>query len=160
MGVLINLLAGPVLGLLGSWAGAIVRYFEKKQEIEAQKLRQDHELALTRLNIEARGREMENEAWLAQVHATAEMVKSSYEHDASYGPVSRAAALYLRWVRPALTFLLLVLVAAMFFFAGEPYRIEGMTIQERIVVSTLMMAEAAVTWWFADRTRDRQKERV
>jgi len=160
MAFLAQLIAGPILGLVGSWVGSIFKYFEKKQDLEAQKLRQDHEVALTRMNLEARGKEMENEAWLAQISATAEMLKGSYDHDASYGPVSRTAAVYLRWVRPGLTFLLLVLVAVMFFFAGDQYRIEGLSIQERIVVSTLMMAEAAVTWWFADRTRDRQKERA
>lgn len=160
MGFLAQLIAGPVLGLLGSALGSVFKWFEKKQEIEAQRLRQDHEIALTKLNIEARGKEMENEAWLAHISATAEMVKSSYEHDASYGPVSKGAAVWLRWVRPALTLILLALVAAEFFYAGEQYRIEGMTIQERIVASSLMMCEAALTWWFADRTREARKERA
>jgi hypothetical protein len=156
MGVILQLIAGPVLGLVGSWVGSIFKYVEKKQDLKAQESRQAHERDLLKMNIDARGKEMENEAIIHQIDATATMLRGSYEHDASYGQVSRGAALWLRSVRPALTFSLVGLTAAVYFTSGGEAVFHGMTVRERVVGSILMMTEAAVTWWFADRTRQSQ----
>jgi hypothetical protein len=104
-----------------------------------------HEVALLQMNIDARGQEMENEAMIAQVQATAEMLKGSYEHDASYGPVGPKAASVLRFMRPALTFTALILAAALVYTVG------GSETKETAVLRVLTLAEIAFTWWFADR---------
>lgn len=156
MGWIVSLFGGPLAGLLGSIVSGAVGYFEKKQQIEADRARFAHEEKLQEMNITARGRELEQEDLIAQTRAVAEMLSASYRHDASYGPVSKGAAAALRWVRPGLTIFLLVLVAALWFTAPDGAITVGdetMTIKERIVSSILFMSEAALTWWFADRRR-------
>ena len=146
---MLSLILGPALGLLGSAIGSVFKIWERKQELQAQREKQQHEAELTKLNIAARGQEMENEQWIAQVQATADMLKSSYEHDASYGPITTGAAAWLRWVRPGLTILLITLTASFYFTDGS--------LHQQITKSILMMTEAAVTWWFADRAREGKK---
>ncbi|MDX9863091.1 MAG: hypothetical protein RBS99_19455 [Rhodospirillales bacterium] len=156
MGWLVSLFGGPLAGLLGSIVSGAIGYFERKQQIAADKARFAHEEKLQTMNIEARGRELEQEDLIAQTRAIADTLAASYQHDASYGPVSKGAAAGLRWVRPGLTIFLLVLVAALWFTAPDgaiTIGDETMTIKERIVSSILFMAEAAMTWWFADRRR-------
>jgi len=159
MGAIIGLLAGPATGLFGSLLsnlfGGIAEHFKRKQELEAQRLRQDHETSLLQMNIAARGQEMESEQMMAQMEAAANMLASSYDHDASYGQVSQSAAVWFRAVRPVLTFALIGLVAAIYFTVNDAATItigeDTMTIRDKIVVSVLFMCEAAMFWWFADR---------
>lgn len=156
MGFLVSLFGGPLAGLLGSIVSGVVGYFEKKQQIAADRERFAHEEKLQEMNIAARGQEIEQENLIAQTRAMAETLSASYRHDASYGPVSAGAAAALRWVRPGLTIALLALVAALWFTAPDgaiTIGDETMTIREKIVSSILFMAEAAMTWWFADRRR-------
>lgn len=154
-----SLLAGPATGLFGSLVsnifGGIAGYFKRKQELQAQKLQQDHETNLLQMNISARGQEMENEQMIAQMAAAADMLAASYQHDASYGPVSTKVAAVLRFVRPVLTLLLLILTGTIYFTSLDAATItvgeETMTIKDKVVMSVLFMTEAAVFWWFADR---------
>ena len=135
--------------------GGIAGHFKRKQELEGQKLKQDHETKLLQMNIGARGQEMENEAMIAQMGATADMLAASYRHDASYGPVSPKVAAVLRFVRPVLTFFLLILTGIIYFTSLDAATItigdEILTIKDKVVMSVLFMTEAAVFWWFADR---------
>ncbi|HKJ74551.1 MAG TPA: hypothetical protein VKA19_10580 [Alphaproteobacteria bacterium] len=157
MGFLISLFAGPFAGILGSIISGFVSYFERKQEIEADKARYAHELKLQEMNIAARGQEMEHEADIAQMHADTQMLSDSYIHDASYGEVYTWAATALRFVRPVLTIGLIALVWWIYNTVADGGLItigdETMTVREKIVASVLFMAEAALTWWFADRRR-------
>lgn len=159
MGFLTTLLLGPAAGLVGSLLsnlfGGIGAYFKRKQDLEAQQLKQDHETKLLEMNIAARGQEMESEQLIAQADAMAQMLSASYRHDASYGPVSTAAAAWLRAVRPVLTFTLVLLTGAIFFYSSNTASItigvEVMTVHDKIITSVLLMTEIAVSWWFADR---------
>lgn len=159
MGFVMSLLAGPATGLAGSLLsnlfGGIAGFFKRKQEIEAQKLQQAHEIKLLQLNISARGQEMENEQMIAQTEALSSMLTASYQHDASYGPVSPTVAAVLRFVRPVLTLLLILLTAAIYFTVADGASItigdDTMTIQQKVTTSVLFMTEMAFSWWFADR---------
>lgn len=156
MGFLVSLFGGPLAGLLGSLVSGVVGYFEKKQQIAADQAKFAHEEKLQEMNIAARGNELEHEDLIAQTKAITDTLGASYQHDASYGAVSPGAAAALRWVRPGLTIFLLVLVAIVWFTAPDGAITVGdetMTIREKIVASILFMAEASLTWWFADRRR-------
>jgi len=150
MGFLTTLLMGPATGLLGSLFGGVMKYFEKKQEMEAQAIKQAHEVTLLQMNIAARGEEMENEAMIAQVAATADMVSASYQHDASYGTSNPWINGALRMIRPILTIGLIALTTLIFLKANEAE-------QSKIILTVLYMTEVAVTWWFADRARGSKK---
>ncbi len=160
MGIIATILSGPLLGLLGSAFSSVMGYFEREQRMKADKAKHDHETRLLEMNIRARGQEMENEAWIAQMGATADMLAGSYEHDASYGPVSGNISAALRFVRPLLTLILVVLTGIIYFSVadGAVIEIDGdtMTVRERVVISVLLMTEAAITWWFADRRISRK----
>ena len=157
MGFITTLLAGPAAGLFGSLISGVFGYFEKKEQRKADLEKYEHELNLTRANLEFQGQELENEALIAQVKSTADMLKGSYRHDASYGQASPMIVNVLRIIRPALTLFLLVLVTLIYFSVAEGATIEigdqGLTIRERIVMSVIFMSEASLTWWFADRRR-------
>ncbi len=78
------------------------------------------------------------------------MLKGSYQHDTSYGAPSPRARSVLRFVRPALTFLVIGLVALIYFIDGEGMDLDtGLSIKERITMSLIMLAEIAFIWWFA-----------
>lgn len=150
------LLAGPATGLLGSLIGAGVQLLEHRQRLAELDAQHRHELELQRLNVAARGQELEQEALIAQSAAHAQAMAASYRHDASAGPVYRWVASALRLVRPLLTVGLIGLVGGMY-FVGLPddVTLDGRSIREHITLTVLYMAEVAVTWWFADRARDR-----
>jgi|TARA_Y100000310_G_scaffold92194_2_gene89807 hypothetical protein len=153
LAAVISLFGGPfggfLSGILGSGIGAITDYFKKKQELQAQLAKQAHEVKLLEMNISARGQEMESEQAIAQIEATAAMMKGSYQHDASYGQASPWAVNLLRMIRPTLTLVLILLTAVVYWQAevGE---------QSGIVATVLYLTEVAVTWWFADRARGKK----
>ena len=159
MGFMMSLLAGPATGLVGSLLsnviGGVGGYFKRKSEAEEKKLDRAHELELQKLNMQSRGSEMENERLIAEADMISQNLSASYKHDASYGEASQGIVNVLRLVRPAITILLLVLVAVIYFTVADDAMVtesgEVMTVRERIVLSVVFMAEVAVGWWYADR---------
>jgi len=146
---LVTLLGGPLVGLFGSVVSGFVGYFEKKQQIEMEKVRFAHETNLLQLNIAARGEEMENERMMASMQADSANLIASYQHDAfsGAGKPYRWVASVLRLVRPALTVGLIALVA--YLIAADIAGIE----MQAVAMKILFLAEVAVSWWFADRRR-------
>ena len=147
------LLGGAGFGLLGSVITQIFKIGDRFMQAKEDASKRVHEVALLQMNIDARGQEMENEAMIAQAGAMADMLSASYKHDASYGPVGPKSAAVLRFVRPAMTFVLFAIVTAMYFTIGDTQLDpeSGLTIKESLVLSVLGMMEIVVTWWFADR---------
>ena len=153
LGTIVTLLSGPfggfASGIIGSGLGAITDYFKNKQDMQQMQLKHDHEARLLKMNIEARGSEMENEALIAQVDAAKEMVTGSYQHDASYGQASKGVVNILKLIRPSLTFFLLVLVGVIYFKATASEQLD-------IIATVTYLSEVAVTWWFGDRARGKK----
>jgi hypothetical protein len=157
MGFLVTLFAGPFAGILGSLISAGTSFFERKQKMEERAAEMAQEIKLQEMNIAARGQEMENEALIAHTNAVAQQLEASYQHDASYGPVGQTAATVLRFVRPALTFLLIGLVALIYFTMPDAQIVDDVgvatSLGEMVVLKVLFLAEAATVWWFLDRRR-------
>ncbi len=149
MGFITTLLAGPVVGLLGSVFNGIMGIVERKQKMAERAAEYSHETNLLKMNIDARGQEMENEALIAQTDAVSQMVQKSYGHDAIYADSSSKSVQKLSFFRPLLTLLMLGLVAAIYFTT------EDLGIQVDITMTILFLFEVAMTWWFADRARDK-----
>jgi hypothetical protein len=132
-------------------------YFERKQKLEEKQLDYAQEIRLQEMNIAARSAELESEAAITHTQAVAEALKGSYAHDASYGPVGETAATVLRFIRPALTFFMLGLVAFVYFtmpdaqIAGEDGVVT--TIGEQVILKIMFLAEVGFVWWFVDRRR-------
>tara|TARA_R110002110_G_scaffold401408_1_gene618238 strand:+ start:1059 stop:1520 length:462 start_codon:yes stop_codon:yes gene_type:complete len=138
---------GPIVGVLGSLVSGVVGYFERKQQIEADKAKYAHEKKLLDMQHAMRGREMENERAIATMETDAQNLSASYMHDASYGQATQWVVNVLRLVRPALTVALVGIVAYM--VVANTAGVEG----QKIATKVLFLAEVAVTWWFADRRK-------
>lgn len=147
IGVLTSIFGGPLIGVLGSVVSGVMGYFERKQQIEADKARYSHELHLQELNVKARGEEMEHEAAIATMTADSANLVASYQHDTGGGQASTWVVNVLRLVRPALTIGLVGIVAYMVVF-----KVAGVEMQP-VAMKILFLAEVAVSWWFADRRR-------
>lgn len=150
IGLITSIFAGPLVGIFGSVVSGITGYFEKKQQIAADQARFSHEQILLDKQISARGQELESQEAIASVAADAAALAGSYEHDASYGDTPMWVNGVLRMVRPALTFALIGLVAAILLM-----KIPGV---EMTVIATkvVFLAEVAIAWWFADRRRSKK----
>ncbi len=157
MGTLIALLGGPITGLLGSAFGIFGKWLEHKQDLEKTAITNAQEIELQKLNIAARGQEIEQEALIAQTSAMSKMLKSSYQHDIGGGQASQSVINVLRLMRPLFTILLILLSGLIFFYSTEGDLIDGQPIREHVVLTILYMTEVAVTWWFADRARSSKK---
>ncbi len=157
MGFLATLVGGPIMGVIGSLISGGMAYLERKQRAEERQAEMAHERDLQKMNIDARGRELESEEVIVHTQATAAALTASYGHDASYGPIAGWASTTLRFVRPLLTLLLLGLVASVYFTMPEAeITAEDGTVTEigeLVILKILFLAEAAVTWWFLDRRR-------
>ena len=153
MSGLLTMILGPVTGLAGSLLGAGVKWLEHRQRMAELDRQQAHELRLQKLNIEARGQELEQEALIAQTQAHADAMAASYRHDASAGQTYPWVASILRLMRPLFTLLLIGLAGAIYFAALPGDEVEGRPLREHVALTVLYLAEVAVTWWFADRAR-------
>ena len=157
MGFLASLLAGPVFGMVGSWVNSWIAHKGKQLEIEDKKLDRLHEKDLLTIRFKAQEDDREDEKWITSLATQSAMRTASYAQDASYGPVDPKNAVALRWVRPVLTFTLVILAAIIYGTVadGAVISIDGemMTIRDRCVMSILFLAESAVTWWFGDAVR-------
>jgi hypothetical protein len=147
LGIATSVFGGPIVGVLGSVVSGVVGYFEKKQQIESDKLKFQHEEALLDKQIAARTSEMESEEAIAGMAADAAALKGSYRHDASYGETGPIIASVLRLVRPMLTLILIGLVALIVVLDDSAIDRQG------VALKVLFLAEVAVTWWFADRRK-------
>ena len=141
--LLLNVLTGGGLGLLGSVATKLLGLFEAAQRRKDRAIDHAHELALLKLQGEQRTVEREHELAIAQESTWGAVRAASYAHDESYG--SNGAAAWLRWVRPALTVMLIGLTATVFFTSHDA------ATRGEIASGVTVMAMMALTWWFGDR---------
>lgn len=136
---------GGLFGVIGTTLGRIAGYFEQKQQNAFEQLRWAHDISVLRLKMEAdeasaqAGQTLEtlrgSWAGLAASHAAEAAIPGSYPF------VNAVRAL----TRPALTLLLWVITALVFFNVDTALR-------ERVVETAVFAATAATLWWFGDRT--------
>ncbi|MCO6440295.1 MAG: hypothetical protein J5I81_04245 [Nitrococcus mobilis] len=141
--LLLNVLTGGGLGLLGSIVSKVLGLFEAAQKRKDRAMAFAHELKLLELQSRERSVEREHELAIAQEATWAGIRTASYEHDESYGTNGFTA--WLRWVRPALTLLLIALTAVVFFSTTD------FGVRAEIANAVVVMAMMALTWWFGDR---------
>ena len=108
-------------------------------------------MKLLELQSRERSVEREHELAIAQEATFGAMRTASYEHDESYG-TNRFTA-WLRWVRPALTLILISLTAVVFFSTTD------FGVRAEIANAVVVMAMMALTWWFGDRQMNKQATR-
>ncbi len=145
MDFLISVMSGGLTGVFGSMFGAVVKFFQTKQDREFKKSEWEHELKLHDKNLEASQKDFDNEmALVAQAGSYSglnESIKADSGVGQSYKWVNAIKSLY----RPALTTGLIVLYYLLV------YDIEDPEINKDVVALIGYMTSMAVAWWFGDR---------
>jgi hypothetical protein len=138
------ILGGGATGLLGTAIGKVTNYFETKQ---------NNAFILEKYALDAKLRkeEMESEFAIAKMNADSAMYASSVEHDIGYGKPSKWLTNTLRLIRPALTIMLWIMVAVVYFNTPQDLDYKG-----QIIGTILYCATTALLWWFGARD-DRKK---
>jgi len=136
---------GGLFGVIGTALGRVAGYFETRQQQAFEQSRWSHEVDMVRLNMEVSRAQTQAEAELADTRGSWEGLKASVQADqalaSGYPIVDAIRAL----TRPALTLLLWLITALIFFNIDE-------TLKVRIVETSVSAATAATLWWFGDRT--------
>lgn len=143
--MLFSALFGGATGLVGTVIGKVFGWLEMRERAKTLAMEHAHEITLQRMQIEARGRELESELAIADTAAWSAGRVESYRHDMSAGESYRWVAAALRLTRPVLTLLLLVLTTWVFL------RITDLGIQSDVVNQVIYLTAMAVAWWFGDR---------
>lgn len=143
-----NAAAGGVFGILGSLAGRVIGFFEKKRDQafavkkwENDRLVRAHEIELHKLNLEADRQSGEIELAMLQEKAQGDGFKASIAQDQAIGQGSQWVINVLRLVRPVITFMLWIITAWIYAKSKNP----------AIADAAVFAATAATLWWFGDR---------
>ena len=146
VGLAASAAGGGIFGLLGTALGRAVGFFERRQDIQHEERRWDHEVQLIQLQQAAKVAETEAEIVLTETEGSWRGLQASLNAEAqiaaSYKWVDAARAL----TRPALTILLWLITAAIWAYANEANR-------SSITETATFAATAATLWWFGDRGR-------
>lgn len=147
---ILELLAGPATGLLGSTVGRVVGLFEGRQRRRERDAERAHELLLLDKQRELRASEREHEVELAAEASSLQLRQASYQHGISIGETYEWVNAVRALVRPVLTVALIALCSWSFYITREdPGSRDAMI--ETITFLTL----TCITWWFGDRAPKR-----
>jgi hypothetical protein len=138
--ILLSLFGGGVTGLFGTLVGRVASIFEKKQE-------RAFILEKYQLDAKLRSIETEKQLELTYLNTSQKSLQASYKHDSSIIVKSEWINNIRALVRPVLTLLLWLLVAAIFF------NLEAVDDEKGLIVETVIYAATTATvWWFGDRS--------
>lgn len=145
---------GGLTGILGLGVKGLFGWLEARTEIQKLTIMQNHELALQKLNIEARGQELEREAQIAQE----ETLRASYGFQNLSGQkVWTWVASFSALIRPVLTLYLVGLITWFSWKALPEAAKVPVTpdLVREIIQTVLYLGTAAVLWWFGSRPTNR-----
>lgn len=154
LGIAASTAGGGVFGIIGTVLNRFAGYWERKQQMEHEVRKWEHETVLIDKQMQARHEESEAELALADVEGSWRGLQASMDAEAkvpeSYKWVSAVRSI----TRPALTILLWIITTIIFFNAQPDY-------QEQIIQSSTFAATAATLWWFGDRgSQPRERARL
>ncbi len=152
-----TVVSGGATGILGSVVGGAFKWLDRRDAAREAAAVRAHELSLQRLHIETRGAELESEERIARADAARDVLVASYGHDRAAAPASPWAADVKSMVRPALTFALIALTAAIYFTLDADAAVDGVALRAYVVNTVVYTTSAAVLWWFGDRAREMRK---
>ena len=145
IGIAASAAGGGVFGVLGTALGRVAGYFERRQSIEHEERRWEHEVQL--LEMQRLAAAAETEAELALTHAEGRWAGLQASLDAE-----AAIRTSYKWVdairgltRPLLTLLLWGITVVIWFSADLADR-------TNITETATFAATAATLWWFGDRS--------
>lgn len=136
---------GGLFGVVGTVLGRVAGYFETRQQNAFEQARWVYEADMARLTMQARQAEAEMDIQKADTEGSWEGLRASVEADAALNSAYPFVDAIRALTRPALTLLLWLITALVFFNVGE-------ALKARIVETAVFAATAATLWWFGDRT--------
>lgn len=145
LGLAASAAGGGVFGVIGTALGRVAGYFETRQQNAFEEKRWAHDEALRSLDLEAS--RQRSAAQIEQVETEgrwtglAESLRAEASIVSDMPLVNAIRAL----TRPALTLLLWIITATVFFKVDAPQK-------ARIVETAVFAATAATLWWFGDRS--------
>lgn len=150
IGVGASALSGGLFGVLGTVAGRVAGFFERRQSFAQERARWSHEMALLELQAKTRAAETEAEHRLADTQGAWQALAGSYEAEARIGDSYKWVNAVRALTRPTLTVLLWAV--ALMIFAGTG---KASGAPQAFVETITFAATAATLWWFGDRSRAR-----
>ena len=151
-----TVVSGGATGIIGSIVGGAFKWLDRRDAAREADAVRAHELSLQRLAIETRGAETESERAIVEAETAGAALVASYRHDRAAAPATPWVADVKAMVRPALTFALIVLTAAIYFALDDGA--DGAAELRAYVVNTVVYTtSAAVLWWFGDRAREMRR---
>jgi len=150
LGSLVGAASGGLLGVAGSLIGKVAGYFEAKQKMKLEEIKNNHSLALMDKQAELQKMAQDGKFQLTSLETDSANLIASYKHDASYGETYKWASSALRFVRPLLTFSVIGVFVFVYFKSDQAGDLD--TVQ-RMSNEICFLASTCLSWWFADRSR-------
>jgi hypothetical protein len=150
LGSLVGAASGGLLGVAGSLIGKVAGYFEAKQKMKLEEIKNNHSLALMDKQAELQKMAQDANFQLTSLETDSANLIGSYKHDASYGETYKWASSILRFVRPFLTFSIIGVFIFVYFKADQAGDLD--TVQ-RMSNEACFLLSTTLSWWFADRSR-------
>lgn len=163
LGIGISSAGGAVFGTLGALGGAVVKYFQRKQEMSFQREKWDYEKDLFKLELEDKRNEEDHELKIVSQKGSWQGLNSSIQASSSVGEVHKLVNDIRALYRPFLTTGLVVVTYFIFkdmlsLFNQQESYLEGVFEPEAvkeiltyIIYSVVFSTCTAVTWWYGDR---------
>ena len=156
-------LSGGVTGLLGTAISGAIDFFQARQRHRQEVELRELDIKLARVEANAAEKIAGIEAESARGAADAEALRASYREAAQRWsrpgdawPVQLVD--FVRGMtRPALTWGLVGLVAAIYFGLAATSETGIVALRARIVDTVLYLATAAVLWWFGQRQIEKRR---
>tara|TARA_E500000305_G_scaffold109095_2_gene113238 strand:+ start:591 stop:1055 length:465 start_codon:yes stop_codon:yes gene_type:complete len=150
LGSLVGAASGGLLGVAGSLIGKVAGYFELKQKMKLEQIKNNHSLALMDKQAELQKMAQDGKFQLTSLETDSANLIGSYKHDASYGETYKWASSMLRFVRPLLTFSVIGVFVFVYYKADE---FGDVNTVQRMSNEICFLASTCLSWWFADRSR-------
>jgi hypothetical protein len=136
---------GGLFGVIGTTLGRVAGYFEQRQQNAFEQTRWAHDVSVMKLRMEAEQGAADAARALEAVRGSWQGLQASHAAEAALGDSYPFVNAVRALTRPALT-LLLWLITALVFFNVEP------ALRVRVMETAVFAATAATLWWFGDRT--------
>ena len=156
--VIAGFFTGSGLSVVNKVLDIFSRGYTKKIELQSRKMDYEHELNLQGIEHQFKLDQAETEREVAMVYTDSSNLESSFKHDASYGTPVKWASTVLRFFRPLLTLLLLIMTV---WVINRALRFGTLTSAEILLLVDQLFGFTAVAigWWFGDRSIEKLSAR-
>lgn len=145
IGIAASAAGGGVFGVLGTALGRVAGYFERRQSIEHEERRWQHEVKLLEMQRLAAAAETEAELAITRAEGSWDGLQASLNAEAAIRASYKWVDAIRGLTRPLLTLLLWGITVVIWFSADLADR-------SNITETATFAATAATLWWFGDRS--------